>query len=313
MLIQQIILPSGEIKTITPGNDELPLAAFVTSLGTLGIILEVEIRTETRRVFYCQKLALPYSEFLQKYPEWNESFEYVKVWWFPETNLCQVWLVNEAAQSQKEQFLATDRKSPLKVSPLTDEMTDTVEMYLAKMSHDTKASSNSDQPQFKTVRRFAEATDLVGYQEQILCKGIPVPQINCEIAVPFDRFREATEALLRWSKLQPGRIHYPFIYRATGKSSAWLSPAFAGPVVWIGFLVYVAEDGTVRSDGMETMRKLQQILLEFDGLPHWGKHFMASYFEFKQLLEKFSEFIQLRRKLDPTHKHLSNYLTRLFL
>ncbi|OQV13510.1 hypothetical protein BV898_12257 [Hypsibius exemplaris] len=309
----KVVLPNGDVQTVTADNTVLPLSAFVTSLGTLSVILEVEIQTKPRRIFYCRKLALPYSEFLQRYPEWNHAYEYVKVWWFPETSLCQVWLVEEATLSQAAEFLATDRSAPLKVSSLSDSMNVTVEKYLKAMSHDTKASSSSDQPQFKTVRRFAEATDLVGYHEQILCKGIPAPQVNCEIAVPFEKFQAATEALQRWSKLQPGRIHYPFIYRAAGKSSAWLSPANAGPVVWIGFLVYVAEDGSVRSDGMETMQKLQQILLDFDGLPHWGKHFMDSYFEFSELLPNFEQFLQLRRQLDPKNKLLSSFLKRIFL
>ncbi|GAU95701.1 hypothetical protein RvY_07279-2 [Ramazzottius varieornatus] len=308
----KVVLPDGTISTVTPSS-ELPLGAIITSMGTLAVILEVEVLTEPRRVFHCKKLAIPYEDFLESYDEWNRQFEHVKVWWFPETDLCQVWLVEEASAELSKEFLSSDRTVPVKVSGESDEMNHTVDKYLQAMSDDTKAATTSDQPQFRTVRRFADAADLVGYHEQILCKGIPVPQINCEIAIPLNRFQEATKALHEWAAVQPGRIHYPFIYRATGKSAAWLSPAASGPVVWIGFLVYVAEDGSVRSDGMETMKQLQIILEKFNGLPHWGKHYHPDVFHFGEHIEKFSEFLQLRRRLDPSNKFLSNYLEKIFI
>ena len=182
----KVVLPDGEITTVTP-TSELSLGAVITSMGTLCVILEVEVLTEPRRVFYCKKLAVPFEDFLKTYEKWNSEFEYVKVWWFPETDLCQVWLVDEASAEQSEDFLSSDRTVPAKASQQSDVMNSTVDRYLQAMSHDTKAASTSDQPQFRTVRRFADASDLVGYHEQILCKGIPVPQINCEIAVPLNR------------------------------------------------------------------------------------------------------------------------------
>lgn len=195
------------------------------------------------------------------------------------------------------------------------------------MSKDTKSASTSNQKQFQTVKRwflfkftttfltffrFADARDLVGFSEQILCKGIPVPQINCEIAVPLEKFREATEALHSWNAKYPGRLHYPFIYRAVGKSDAWLNAPSRGPMVWIGFLVYVAEDGTVRSDGMETMREVQKTLAEYGGLPHWGKHFVPSIYDF-ETIPGWKAFMELRSRVDPSNKFLSKFMAEKVL
>ncbi len=180
------------------------------------------------------------------------------------------------------------------------------------MALDTKAAEESAKPQFETLRRFANARDVIGYLEQIVCKGIPVPQINCEIAIPLEHVYEATLAIKLWTNSHKKRLHYPFIYRAVGQSKAWLSPSYKGAVCWVGFLVYVAEDGTVRDDGIMTMRELQTILAPFGGMPHWGKHFQPDIYDFERLIPKWKDFLDLRARLDPKNKMLSSFLENIF-
>ncbi|PRP82252.1 FAD binding domain containing protein [Planoprotostelium fungivorum] len=307
----RVVLPDGNIRHITKGDDKYPLDAFVTSVGTLCAILEVEIKTTPRRVFFCEKSACNFEEFIGAYSQWNQEHEYVKGWWFPETDQCHIWKVDEASAKQRDAFLATNRKAPLESTDNSDAMNSTVDKYMSAMSKDTKSHHTSDQKQFQTVKRFADARDLVAYQEQILCKGIPVPQINCEIAIPFERFADATRALHRWNSENPGRLHYPFIYRAVGPSTAWINAPSRGPTMWIGFLVYVAEDGTVRSDGMETMGEIQRVLGEYGGLPHWGKHYVKETYKFQEALPKFKEFVELRKKIDPQNKFLSQFMEKI--
>jgi hypothetical protein len=48
---------------------------------------------------------------------------------------------------------------------------------------------------------------------------------------------------------------------------AWLSAAHDQSVCWIGFLVYLAADGTFVNGSMEQMRELQQLLVPLGGIP----------------------------------------------
>lgn len=213
---------------------------------------------------------------------------------------------------ESESFLSTGGEALLESEYECCSINETVNEYLKSMALDTKALESSSQPQFETLRRFANGKDVVGYLEQIVCKGIPVPQINCEIAVPLERTLKATLAIQSWAEQNKRRLHYPFIYRATGQSRAWLSPAYKGSVSYIGFLVYIGEDGTVRDDGMESMRELQTILAPFHGFPHWGKHFGPKVYDFQNLVPKWDEFNQLRKRLDPQRKLLSTFLQDVF-
>ena len=231
--------------------------------------------------------------------KWNEESEFCKVWWFPKTDLCQVWLVNPRS-TEEIKYYGQHMKIPAAkhedlhfhhhhhhhqdCEPVEyptfnqeqDQMNQTIKDYIHAMANDTKVSETSGEPQFRTLTRFVNMTNVIGWVDQLLTKGIPVPQINCEISVPLTKFQDATKALHDWNSRHTGTLHYPFVYRATGSSKALMSASHRGPVVWIGFLVYISQSGDIRDDGMTTMHQLQQTLAPFDVLPHWGKTFLSA-------------------------------------
>jgi hypothetical protein len=213
---------------------------------------------------------------------------------------------------QRQEFLATPGDALLESKYECHSINDTIDQYMKCMALDTKVIDASSRPQFETLKRFANSKDVIGYLEQIVCKGIPVPQINCEIAIPLEHAREATLVIKSWADKNTKRLHYPFIYRAIGQSKAWLNPSYKGAVCYVGFLVYVAEDGSVRDDGMNTMKELQTILAPFGGLPHWGKHFQPDIYDFQHLVPKWKDFLDLRARLDPKEKMLSAFLRNIF-
>lgn len=166
--------------------------------------------------------------------------------------------------------------------------------------------------QFQTVRRFEGFTSLTGHLDDLLCKGIPVPQINCEIGVPLDRFAEAQEQLERWHRTNRPAMHYPFILRAIGPSNAWLSPAYRRETCYYGTLVYQASDGTFSRDSYRALRDASRILADHAGVPHWGKYFDPHDFDFRHLLPRWRDFHDLRRAVDPHQRFTSRYLADIF-
>ncbi|KAI9106259.1 hypothetical protein DFS34DRAFT_602851 [Phlyctochytrium arcticum] len=384
----RVILPvSGTIRIIsrsvdTDSESDLPFNALVTSLGTLGIITSITITHTPRRIFYCAKSTISYPDFLDSFISLNQQSEFVKGWWFPETDQVHIWQTDAVADDSDEAiaFRKTDMTGAIAASdvPVSQDMNTTVDRYLGAMSHDTKATvsdssdSNSDDsdsestiplssrpttylpspstsptlkptpmfhslpspspspppsipdpnalhggstgpPQFRTVKRFANAQNLIGHLPHILTKGIPVPQINVEIAVPLHQFRPATEALHTWAAAHPGTLHYPFIYRVTGSSSAWLHPSATcntSPVVYIGFLVYMDSEGSVVPHSMSILDSIQRVLASFGGIPHWGKHF-AEWYDFRAF-PRWEEFKQLQRRWDAQGQLRSGRVKEVF-
>lgn len=352
-----IVLPDGRYVRIdehTHLNDPTipPLGVVVSALGTLGVVIEVEIRHAPRRVFTCRKFQCEYSTFLQQYQHWNNKVEFVKIWWFPETDKCHVWLIDEANELEKSLFFSKDKNPDhqlIEADMETNlELNDTVSMYLNALYIDTGVTlADAQKHQHSlTLQRFADSKDVIGYLEQIVCKGIPVPQINCEVAVPMSLFKEATELLHNWSNKQSQqqatpfvdpegqniqdkqtpnlsipptahKLHYPFIYRATGEAKqACLYPSYGieEGVAYIGFLVYLAADGSVRQDGMQMMGELQKLLAtHVKGLPHMGKHFIPELYTNNFRNHKgLCQVVQWCQKLSPNGIFLNKFLRRVF-
>ena len=331
-----MVLADGTIKHMTPEDPLFYL--YLISLGTLGIFTEIEVSIRPRLLYTCTKCSAMYEEFLQNYQKWNEEAEFCKVWWFPNTDMCQVWLVNPSSEKETAYYQQHKRSIPLPTlsssiawpphaasddpDPVefpsneleASEMNQTVRDYMRAMAKDTKVSQQSGEPQFLTLSRFMNMQTVIGWNEQLVTKGIPVPQINCEISIPLAKFRDATNALRAWNAANPGKLHYPFIYRVAGASKARMSASHRGPVVWIGFLVYISQSGSIRHDGMSTMFQLQKVLAPFDGLPHWGKHFHPGLFEMDRHYgtSTWRAFKQEMRRVDPTAKLTSQFLNRIF-
>ncbi|MGL5538119.1 MAG: D-arabinono-1,4-lactone oxidase [Aeromonas veronii] len=304
-----VMLASGDI--IRVDRTDPRFGAFVMGMGMLGILLDVTLRTVPNRIMRCTKFTTDYPFLLEHNERLNREHGFVKSWWFAWTGESHIWLVDPASDEEVARYRAGGSEPLLLDGDIDARMNATIDATLQKMAKDTKDEALAGE-HFETVRRFKDASDLVGNVYQILCKGIPAPQINCEVAVPLHRMNEALETLQAWQQANPGVLHYPFILRCTGSSEAWLSAAYGQPVCWIGFLVYLAADGTFVNGSMEQMRELQQLLVPLGGIPHFGKHLAMDLYDFPALLPRWNDFVALKAELDPHGRFENRWLSDLF-
>ncbi|MDX7785352.1 D-arabinono-1,4-lactone oxidase [Aeromonas caviae] len=308
-----VMLANGDI--IRVDRTDPRFGAFVMGMGMLGILLDVTLNTVPNRIMRCTKFTTDYPFLLEHNARLNREHAFVKSWWFAWTGESHIWLVDPASDDEVARYRAGGSE-PLVLEGDMDErmnlaLNATIDATLQKMARDTKDEARAGE-HFETVRRFKDASDLVGNVYQILCKGIPAPQINCEVAVPLERMGEALEILQAWQEANPGVLHYPFILRCTGPSVAWLSAAHDKSVCWIGFLVYLAADGTFVGGSMEQMSELQQLLVPLGGIPHFGKHLAMDLYDFPALLPRWHDFLALKRELDPHGRFENRWLGDLF-
>ncbi|MFM5502160.1 D-arabinono-1,4-lactone oxidase [Aeromonas veronii] len=304
-----VMLANGDI--IRVDRTDPRFGAFVMGMGMLGILLDVTLRTVPNRIMRCTKFTTDYPFLLEHNERLNREHGFVKSWWFAWTGESHIWLVDPASDDEVARYRAGGSEPLLLDGDIDARMNATIDATLQKMAKDTKDEALAGE-HFETVRRFKDASDLVGNVYQILCKGIPAPQINCEVAVPLHRMNEALETLQAWQQANPGVLHYPFILRCTGPSEAWLSAAYGQSVCWIGFLVYLAADGTFVNGSMEQMRELQQLLVPLGGIPHFGKHLAMDLYDFPALLPRWNDFVALKAELDPHGRFENRWLSDLF-
>ncbi|MFM5847244.1 D-arabinono-1,4-lactone oxidase [Aeromonas veronii] len=308
-----VMLANGDI--IRVDRTDPRFGAFVMGMGMLGILLDVTLRTVPNRIMRCTKFTTDYPFLLEHNERLNREHCFVKSWWFAWTGESHIWLVDPASEEEVARYRAGGSEPLLLDGDIDARMNAalnaTIDATMQKMAKDTKDEALAGE-HFETVRRFKDASDLVGNVYQILCKGIPAPQINCEVAVPLHRMNEALETLQAWQQANPGVLHYPFILRCTGSSEAWLSAAYGQSVCWIGFLVYLSADGTFVNGSMEQMRELQQLLVPLGGIPHFGKHLAMDLYDFPALLPRWNDFVALKAELDPHGRFENRWLSDLF-
>ncbi|WP_434447309.1 D-arabinono-1,4-lactone oxidase [Lentzea sp. E54] len=298
----------GVPHVVRRGDPEF--GALQLHLGVLGVITELEVRTVPWTVHTCEKIAVGEEDFLGGFPEWSERYEFCKAWWFPQQRNGHVWRVREAAPHEQERF----HRSGDQLVELTRENRSLNETVLATMDVMERHTRTTDptRDQFRTVTRFMDFRDVTGDLYELLCKGIPVAQVNLEVALPFERFHRAQEALRRWFDRRRPELHYPVIVRATGASGAWLSPAHGTPSCYYGFVVYRAVDGSLPGDAMSALREAEELLAAEGGKPHWGKHFTPALYDFPRLFERWDDFLAVMRKADPDGR-LGSTFTRSLL
>ncbi|MCX7134543.1 D-arabinono-1,4-lactone oxidase [Aeromonas sp.] len=287
-----VMLASGDI--IRVDRTDPRFGAFVMGMGMLGILLDVTLRTVPNRIMRCTKFTTDYPFLLAHNERLNREHGFVKSWWFAWTGESHIWLVDPASEEEVARYRAAGSEPLLLEGDIDARMNATIDATLQKMAKDTKDEALAGE-HFETVRRFKDASDLVGNVYQILCKGIPAPQINCEVAVPLHRMNEALETLQAWQQANPGVLHYPFILRCTGPSEAWLSAAYDKSVCWVG-----------------QMRELQQLLVPLGGIPHFGKHLAMDLYDFPALLPRWNDFLALKGELDPHGRFENRWLSDLF-
>ncbi|KAJ1529066.1 hypothetical protein HK096_009474, partial [Nowakowskiella sp. JEL0078] len=291
-----VVLPDATRHTISRGHPWF--AAFLNSLGALGVITSVTVETAPLRVFACRKTSITFDKFVNEFVQINLRHEFCKAWWFPVTNQVHVWYADEASYSERAAYSAANNQIINLDENVDTSLNAVVDIMSSKMAADTRDDGHSGR-QFETVDRFRNSSAVVGNMTQVYCKGIPVPQINCEVGVPLENFAKAVELLAEWSRDHGELLHYPFIFRCTGPSEAWLSPSYKRDTCYIGFLVYLAADGTPKEGSFKMMETLQSLLASVAGIPHFGKHFIKRLYDFQKYLPKWAEFDALRRSLDP--------------
>lgn len=304
----RLVLADGSVRTVE--RDEAIFPAVQVALGSLGVITAVTLRTVAIRIFTCYKDAVSADSLESDLLQWNDSFELSKAWWFVDDNVVHVWNAHEALPDHADRYRRAGGHV-IEHAAGDSSLNGTIDGVLARMRRDTLVVGDTGE-QFRTVTRFKDFTDVTADINQVFCRGIAVPQINVEIAVPLDRAGAAIRKFRDWYAAEQFHLHYPIILRCTGASSAWLSPAYQNRTCFFGFVVYYADDGTLSPEGLDFIEKAEKLLAAEGGRPHWGKYFNSDLYSWGQLYPQWSQFCALRDELDPAGKFSNEHTRGLF-
>ncbi|KAJ3203358.1 hypothetical protein HK099_001540 [Clydaea vesicula] len=306
----EIMLASGAIIKVDSKKKNF-LDALKTHLGVFGIILTITIEISDLKIMTCKKKTISLDKFEETFIKIQRSEKYCKGWWFPDFDLVHIWEADVANEHELELYEKNGRNLVNVHQNLDNELSKSIDLLEKRMKTDTNDDSTAGK-QFQTISRFRNVVNVTGTMHQVYMKGIPVPQINCEIAIPIKNFELSLKVLKKWKNETKFKLHYPFIFRCTAASEALLSPHRGEEICWIGFLVYLDSEGNAAKGSFEMMREIQQVLLPLGGMPHNGKYFDMDLYNLEKFYPKLKDFLFLQKMLDPEQKFQNEYTKKFF-
>jgi FAD/FMN-containing dehydrogenase len=148
-------------------------------------------------------------------------------------------------------------------------------------------------------REFTDASSRVFATERL------VRFREMEFALPAENVRPAFDAVRTLIEDRAWRIAFPVEVRFAAADDLWMSTAHGRASGYIAVHRYWRDDHTEYFDAVE------QIMVGFDGRPHWGKLHSMDAASLRGRYPRFDEFAALRDRLDPNRMFRNPYLERV--
>ncbi|HLU99625.1 MAG TPA: D-arabinono-1,4-lactone oxidase, partial [Acidobacteriota bacterium] len=280
IISMKLVTGTGELLSIQETDTDLLDAARV-SLGALGIITEVTID--------CVPLYdLEYTAFFGQFDDvigqietLNEENERFLIWWlippFGSRENVIVITMNPtgAPRGSSEEWPISGEDGIHEPLPM-----DTNDLF-------GRLVSRTFSP--RALQQVIRYTDR--YDKVLTLPLLPVFHREFEYAIPVEK---TSEALLRLKHvIDEGDISttLPIEVRFVAKDNSLLSPARGRDVCYIGV--------STQPNANEVYARVEPIMKDLEGRPHWGKHFSLRRSEVEAMYpDSYDIFRQLRQELD---------------
>ncbi len=123
-----------------------------------------------------------------------------------------------------------------------------------------------------------------------------------EYSVPFEQGPDCLLAIRELLRSRFPEMGWPVEYRTLAADDVWLSTAYDRPTVTISLHVDAGEDEHPLFEACE------EVFVEFDGRPHWGKVHHRSGAELAALHPRWSDWWRVRDRVDPGGAFLNDHL-----
>jgi L-gulonolactone oxidase len=316
VVAMRVVTAAGVAKTLVrPDADDLDSPsslewrAWCNSLGCLGVVTRVLLRTEARYCLSAQTYTTSFRDsVLPRLDEIAQSADFVRIHWYPHTDTARVWCAN---------------KGPLPATvpaDTTESLSEQVQRLLleaalaAGVVADYVLPSALPATWIKAINHFfawrvteplsEKAHKAIGLPEQrnFMTFDCLFSQHVSEWAFDMSqgaRVLSELETLVDSHNPALG-AHFPVEIRFAAPDDALLSPGRGRPTVWIGIIMY-------RPFGLEPTRHpsyfdaYARIAEAAGGRPHWAKEIPLTRDQLAALYgeQEYEAFETVRRAADP--------------
>ena len=300
-----LITAAGE--TLRLSNTEHPeifdLARL--SVGVLGVITEVELQCTEAFDLIAAEQAEPFDQVLDTFIDRARAADHMEFYWFPHTESALVKTNVRAAPGQAgpaglEQVRGRNRIAQM----LTEELLDNGALRaICEVGRRVPALV----PTFNRIATAAAGGRAYrAPAHEVFVSPRRVRFNEMEYAVPLEAGPEALARVRALIESSGWRVSFPLEVRVAKGDDVPLSTASGRDVMYIAAHRFIGEEYS------EYFRRIEKIMRDYDGRPHWGKLHTLGARELAQAYPRFGEFQELMARLDPGRVFGNRYTDYLF-
>lgn len=263
------------------------LHAAQTSLGALGILTEVGLRTVPAYHLHEQQQVLSTEALLDRLPEAIQRHRHCEAFFFPKAGRGILKTLDLCPPGE------CPRRIPLPV--------DAVLSLCSTLAHGLPGLDTAMQ---RGLLRLHSNPDRRGPAWRIFPSDRDCRFNEMEYELPIARGIETLSRVVEALARSPIRQLFPVEFRTVAADEAWLSPFYRRASASISIHQFH------RVNPWPLFDTVEPLLVDAEGRPHWGKLHRLSAAELQPRYPRWNDFLALRARLDPEGRLLNADLRR---
>ena len=290
-----LVTATGELLECSPERNPDIFKAAQVSLGTLGVIAKVKLRVVPAKRLHFKSYRERLSDCLTNLEHYNQEHSHFEIFWFPHTPWVQAKFLHETEAPESKSSLWGNFNKIVLENDVYWLLSECCRLLPPLSGTISKLSAMSIAP-----------VNEVNYSHRLYVAPRVVRVQAMEYAIPAEHVQTVLSEIQACIKQHRFQVHVPLGCRFVHADDIWLSPAYQRESAYIAVHMY-------RGMAYESyFQHIEEILLRYDGRPHWGKMHTLDAARLATLYPHWHDFRRIRATLDPQDLFLNDYLRRLF-
>lgn len=291
----RIVKANGEIVECSQENNLELFDAARVSLGALGIITQITLKCVPTYNLQYNAYRENFYECLQNLDKNNTNTRNFEFYYFPHTDYVQTKYINKT----------TEQPNPKPIRKFINDviLENSIFGLACKTAHYFPSSCANVS---KLTTKLIGHTKKTHYSHRIFATVRLVRFNEMEYNIPANKFKEAITRVKDIIAKDKIAVNFPIECRFVKGDDLYLSPAYQRDSAYISFHMY----RPMPYKGY--FEKMENLMLEYDGRPHWGKMHTLKADTLKQKYPKWTDFLRIRAALDSKQTFINPYLKEIF-
>ena len=291
----RIVTAAGEVVEVSDEADPDGLRAARASVGALGVICELTVRTVPTFTIHRVDEPRRLTEVLERLDDLVDGNDHFELFAFPHADRC---LTLSSERTNRPPVAKPRWKAYVEEELITNRL-------LGALMRVARAAPSTAPRVGRTIARALSRSEHTDASHRVYAHERKVRFTEMEYAIPRAHGREALQRVMELIARRRIPVAFPIEMRFAASDDAFLSTAHGRETCYVAVHQYV---------GMEYeayFRAVEAIMDDYGGRPHWGKRHYQTAGTLALRYPEWERFQAVRARLDPGGAFQNDYTRRV--